>query len=94
MKFLSDKADSITLYSETGKISQFDGGKVSFANGKLEISAQTAPLCFLRVRWNCHLPQGTRFCGDAWERTYGDAQWGGFDPSRMQPWYFFARVPD
>lgn len=50
MKFLSDKADSITLYSETGKISQFDGGKVSFANGKLEISAQTAGGCFYSMR--------------------------------------------
>ena len=94
MKFLSDKADSLTLYSENGKMTQMEGGKISFMNGRLEASAQTAPLCFLRVRWNCHLPEGTVFCGDAWERTYGDAHWGGFDPSRMYPWYFFARFPD
>ena len=48
MKFLSDKADSLTLYSENGKMTQMEGGKISFMNGRLEVSAQTAPLCFLR----------------------------------------------
>lgn len=94
MLFLSDKADSITLYGENGKMSPVEGGVISFEDGRLEVTAQTAPLCFLRVRWNRRLPEGCRFCGDAWERTYGDAQWSGCDPSRMMPWYFLARFPD
>ena len=91
MDFLTETPDSITLYSENGRVT---GGGVSFSNGRLEVCAGSDPLCFLRLRWRRTIPAGTRFCGDAWERTYGDAAWGGFDPSRMMPWYFFARLPD
>jgi alpha-galactosidase len=48
----------------------------------------------LRVRWNFAIPSKTLFCGDAWERTYGDSQWRSFDPGRMMPWYFWASLPD
>lgn len=94
MTFLSKKPDSITLYSENGRLTQWNDVTFSLSDGKIEVAARTTPLAFLRLRWNRSLPPGTRFCGDAWERTYGDADWRGFDPSRMMPWYFLAQFPD
>lgn len=94
MSFLQETPDSITLYSERRRMTPGDGASVSFEKGKIEVSAGAVPLCFLRVRWQHKFPAGTRFCGDAWERTYGDAAWRGFEPSRMMPWYFFAQLPD
>ena len=92
--FLPDKPDVITVYSENGKLSQLHDVVFSCDNGKLEISAKNTPLSFLRVRWNFPIASKTLFCGDAWERTYGDSQWRSFDPWRMMPWYFFASLPD
>ena len=48
------------------------------------------PLCYLRLRWRHPFDSATRFCGDAWERTYGNSQWRMADPARLMPWYFFA----
>jgi alpha-galactosidase len=92
--YLPDKPVVITVYSENGKLSQLQDVVFSFDNGKLEISAKNTPLSFLRVRWNFAIPSKTLFCGDAWERTYGDSQWRSFDPGRMMPWYFWASLPD
>lgn len=94
MNFLKEMPDSISLYSEQGRMTPEDGGTVFLFDGRLEVKAQTAPLCFLKLRWNQPLPRGTRFCGDAWERTYGNAEWHGFCPSKMMPWYFSAQFPD
>ncbi len=92
--YLPDKPDVITVYSENGKLSQLQDVVFSYDNGKLEISAKDTPLSFLRVRWNFPIVPKTLFCGDAWERTYGDSQWRTFDPGRVMPWYFFAHLPD
>lgn len=44
----------------------------------------------VQLRWWGRLPEGSRFLGDHWERSYGDLQWAGFDADRVMPWYFLA----
>lgn len=56
------------------------------------VTADTTPLCGLKLRWNKSLPKTTRFFGDAWERGYGDLAWEGFRGCRFMPWYFFAKT--
>lgn len=36
------------------------------------------------------MPDDTLFCGDHWERGYGDLEWRGYTPERTMPWYFYA----
>jgi alpha-galactosidase len=53
----------------------------------------TAPQTRLtRIRLRCHgaFPAGSRFLGDAWERSYGDLEWRGLVGERLMPWYFLA----
>lgn len=63
--------------------------------GKVEalaiaVAAPRSPLERLHLRWLGRLPQASRFLGDAWERSYGDLEWRGFDGDRVMPWYFLA----
>ena len=58
---------------------------------KIQVSAKTTPLRFLRLTWRKSFAPQTRFLGDAWERTYGDSQWRTMDSGRAMPWYFLAR---
>lgn len=55
---------------------------------KIKVTADNAPLEYIRLRWNRKFPAGARFLGDAWERSYGDLQWRVCDASRLMPWYF------
>lgn len=58
----------------------------------VRVSAQTSALRVIRLRWNFRIPSGTRFLGDAWERSYGDLEWRGFSAARAMPWYFLAAM--
>ena len=49
-----------------------------------------SPLERLHLRWLGRFPDGSRFLGDHWERSYGDLEWRGFDADRVMPWYFLA----
>lgn len=60
-------------------------------DGSVSVRADTTPLTFLRLRWNVSFATSTRFLGDAWERSYGDLQWRGMDPSRWMPWHVLAQ---
>ncbi|MBS1874441.1 MAG: hypothetical protein JSU00_14590 [Acidobacteria bacterium] len=42
------------------------------------------------LRWKGATPEGMRFLGDHWERSYGDLEWRGFVADRPMPWYFLA----
>ncbi|HUE22209.1 MAG TPA: hypothetical protein VMQ86_11045 [Bryobacteraceae bacterium] len=44
----------------------------------------------LRLRWHGAFPDGWRFLGDHWERSYGDLEWRGISGDRLMPWYFLA----
>lgn len=91
--------DFVTLFTDKRKrvfsqteTMQLDDVSVELLPGeygvKVQISALTTPLEYLRLRWQKKLPANARFLGDAWERSYGDLQWQSFNPSRMMPWYF------
>jgi alpha-galactosidase len=54
------------------------------------VSSQQKRLLRLGLHWRGVLPQGRRFLGDAWERSYGDLGWRLFEPERIFPWYFLA----
>lgn len=40
------------------------------------VTSEDAVRC-VKLRWNYKIPKSARFLGDAWERTYGDAEWHG-----------------
>ena len=52
-----------------------------------------SPLLRVVLRWAGSFPEGTRFLGDAWERSYGDLEWRGATQHRLMPWYFLAHYP-
>jgi alpha-galactosidase len=54
------------------------------------VASPSSPLERLELRWWGRLPEGSRFLGDQWERSYGDLEWRGFDADRVMPWYFLA----
>jgi len=56
----------------------------------LSVASPRSPLARLHLRWLGRLPEGSRFLGDHWERSYGDLEWRGFDADRVMPWYFLA----
>lgn len=56
----------------------------------ISIASPSSPLERLELRWWGRLPEGSRFLGDQWERSYGDLEWRGFDADRVMPWYFLA----
>ncbi len=53
-------------------------------------SGTACALSTIRIQWAARFPAGTRFLGDAWERSYGDLEWRGEVPDRPMPWYFAA----
>lgn len=59
---------------------------------KVAVKADATALCALRLRWDLSFPTGSRFLGDAWERSYGDLEWRGMTASRTMPWYFLANA--
>jgi alpha-galactosidase len=54
------------------------------------VSAPETRLTRIRLRWQGAFPAGSRFLGDAWERSYGDLEWRGLVGERFLPWYFLA----
>ena len=96
--------DFITIETEQ-EAASFSGGsdipfhdvcvRITVADSvNISLSADTTPVLRLRLRWNAPVPAGTRFCGDAWERGYGDFEWRGFVAERIMPWYFYASCKD
>ena len=55
---------------------------------KIQVTADSTPLEYIRVRWNTKINPSALFLGDAWERSYGELQWNTCNASRMMPWYF------
>ena len=55
------------------------------------VTSEDAVRC-VKLRWNYKIPKSARFLGDAWERTYGDAEWHGMSGNRYLPWYFLAKL--
>lgn len=87
------RAEGVTL-ARSGD--RWQGGDIEVAvearKGSLvfTVGAPKTRLTRLRVRWHCAFPEGTRFLGDHWERSYGDLEWRGLAGERLMPWYFLA----
>jgi len=77
------QAEDVELTTEAR---QLDAGR----NLALSVASPRRPLERLHLRWLGRLPEGSRFLGDHWERSYGDLEWRGFDADRVMPWYFLA----
>ena len=60
----------------------------------VRLSAPSAAVRAVQLHWNGSFDPTTRCLGDAWERAYGDLQWGPLDPARPMPWYFLATAGD
>ena len=56
----------------------------------LFVTAPKIPLTRIRLRWHGSFPEGSRFLGDHWERSYGDLEFRGLVGDRLMPWYFLA----
>ncbi len=56
----------------------------------IELSAPKAGARYIILRWNGSLPSNWKYLGDAWERSYGELEWGALDANREMPWYFLA----
>ena len=61
-------------------------------DGSLIVHLQAEGTALRRVylRWQHSFPSGTRFLGDAWERSYGELEWRGGVPHHPLPWYFLV----
>ena len=97
MQIHSLKLHSVTVIAESwrqtfqGDSARRDDVAVEVReNGSVALSADSTPVLFLRLRFDHPFHAETQFLGDAWERSYGDLQWRGMDPSRYMPWYFLA----
>lgn len=91
--------DFVTLFTNSKKQLFTAGGNMRFEdteikitsneNGvNIQVTADTTPLEYICLRWNCQFPSQARFLGDTWERSYGDLQWLPCNASRLMPWYF------
>jgi len=77
------QAEGVEVSAETGQV----GKGTTLA---LSVASPRRSLARLHLRWLGRLPEGSRFLGDHWERSYGDLEWRGFDADRIMPWYFLA----
>ena len=74
-------ANGIVVHIETSN----NGGTMP-----VHVSSSAEKLLRLRLHWPGVFPQGHRYLGDAWERSYGDLSWRPLEPERIYPWYFLA----
>jgi len=57
---------------------------------QVKVSAPSAPLETVGLRWTGTLPDAVKLLGDTWERSYGDLAWRTLAAARPMPWYFLA----
>ena len=56
------------------------------------LTAGTAPVRRVFLRWRAALPEACTVLGDHWERGYGDMAWCGIVPERVLPWYLLIHA--
>lgn len=54
---------------------------------RIQLSAPSASIKQVSLRWVGRISETSRVVGDAWERGYGDLEWRGLVPDRVMPWY-------
>ena len=89
--YIESQQDSIPL-SRAGSTWQSSGIQLrseATANSvSLFVTAPTAPITRIHLRWNAPVNPSLLCLGDAWERSYGDLAWRSLVPERVLPWYF------
>jgi alpha-galactosidase len=63
---------------------------IGLRSTQVSITAPSAPLTRIQLRWNLKPTASLLYMGDAWERSYGDLAWRTVVPDRAMPWYFAA----
>src|SRR5579862_4577830 len=61
-----------------------------YGHTPISVTAPTTRVTRIRLRWQGSFPEGWRYLGDHWERSYGDLEWRGLVGERLMPWYFLA----
>ena len=56
----------------------------------ITLTAETASVSWVLLRFACSLPDTASVYGDDWERGYGTLHWGSITPEQHMPWYFLA----
>lgn len=84
------QTDGGTFHRTDGNFKDADVSLVQEEDGGVTVRVQAScPLSAVRLRWNCEdLIREKKIFGDAWERGYGDMEWGGVSAARILPWYF------
>ena len=59
---------------------------------RVQASAKASGLSWLRLRWNCAMPEGASYLGGSFERNYGQMGWEYLRAERFMPWYFLASL--
>lgn len=91
--------DSVTLWVDNGHAYQTQSPLLIYGDVRLEailestnirvnLTSDTTPINFVRLRWNYRIPKNGSIMGDAFERTYGQNGWTPIEASRYYPWYF------
>jgi alpha-galactosidase len=73
-----------------GKRFTTDRASVELDGADVRVYCPTGGIARVVLRWEFQWPQGARFLGDHWERSYGDLAWRIMEPARVMPWYFAA----
>ena len=94
--------DTITISTDEEKTFSFSGTEMlrmddvllTFSAGEVTLQADKTPLSEIKLRWNFPMPDDTLFCGDHWERGYGDLEWRGYVPERplLEILFLLSRV--
>ncbi len=93
--FITVKTDQHTdILSNTGGSIHVSGVHIELEDmdgyTAVWLTADTAAVEQIKIRWNKPLPKQAKILGDAWERGYGDLEWRGISADRFMPWYFLA----
>lgn len=94
---LSYEGGEFAEYTQNGRVEKEDIQiEAQLSDGVLAVSvtAGTTPVRLIKLRWKAALPADVSILGDAWERTYGDAEWRKMVPYRAMPWYFLLQSGD
>jgi len=93
--------DSVLAFAESGQLTlvrdkdNWHSGSIvvetqAVGTGAITLQSPVEAILRLRLRWQITATENLSFCGDAWERSYGDLAWSSIDPERILPWYFLA----
>lgn len=82
-------ADGVFTANDVMVETRVDGGRL-----EVSVTAQTTPVCKVRLRWHFSQKLKGQVLGDAWERAYADLEWKNVTPWQTLPWYALVNRGD